>query len=153
MRFGGGDEMPIDEKELGEMIFAKGSVLLPAAYLFVGYYVFTGNQWLAAPIALAMAAAYHAKGWDGRHLLAWGVGTMLLAFIVIWDAQWTANSLAIDAYWLCLAGLARLGSGLAFDGDEKAKEGGWGKAGTAPARRKKTRVEEDGGHPAGRLWG
>jgi hypothetical protein len=134
--------MPVDEKELGKTILAKGSILLPASHLFIAYYIFSGNQWFIAPSAVALAAAYQIWNWDGRHLLAWGVGALLLAGFTQEWSQWTANSIAIDGYWLCFAGLARMGSELAL-GLIAGKKGRAGDgARIAPAHKKKTRSHD-----------
>jgi len=115
--------MPIDEKKLGRDILEKGSILIPGAWLFIAYYVFTGNQWMTGPFSLILAGAYHVKGWDGRHMLAWGIGAMTLAALIIGGAQWTANSIAIAGYWLCLAGILRMGSEIMTGPSVKKAEG------------------------------
>ena len=142
--------MPIDEKGLGRDILENGSILIPGAWLFIAYYVFTGNQWMAGPFALALAAAYHAKGWDGRHILAWGIAALTLAALIIGTAQWTANIIAIAGYWLCLAGILRMGSEIIIGpGVKKAevegagKTGGWNEVG-----KKGGKENRKGGRPS-----
>ena len=122
--------MPVDEKKLGGYILERGSILLPGALLFIAYYVFAGNQWLVGPFALALAAAYQIKGWDGRPMLAWGIGALALAALIIGAALWTANIIAIAGYWLCLAGILRMGSeSMRGPLAEKAEGEGAGKTG------------------------
>lgn len=104
--------MPVDEKALGESIVARGSYILPLGFLFLEYFVLTGNQWLIAILALSFAIWYHLAAWDGRILLGYGVFALLLAAPLLEGSAGSASNLALAGYWLSVAGCIRLASAL-----------------------------------------
>lgn len=126
--------MVVDEKKLGGAILANGSAIAPGAFLFIAHFILAGNQWIVAPPAIGLSAYYHVRGWDGRHLVAWGAAAFAVSASAIQSSMWAADSLAISGYWLCVAGLLRMAVELAKGSegreasDERAsagQKGGW----------------------------
>ncbi|MEW6035110.1 MAG: hypothetical protein AB1529_00715 [Candidatus Micrarchaeota archaeon] len=109
----------MDENKVSEFIFANAPLIWPAAAIAASLLLAGGSTWLAAAAYLSLAALFIHGKWDARPLFSYGLLMLLASAITGFNGD-TSDRIAENAYWLFVAGLARLAHG--YISEKKAEQ-------------------------------